>query len=453
MTHRLSGDVASHNISNATTPGYSRQRADLQARQPWLSMVGPMGTGVKAVGIDRIQDGLLFQRLMDAGSDSGFGSSKVAVLQAAQTVVGIGDDDPVAASMNSFFQAMEDLSANPSGMAERQQVLDKAAQLGTTMAQVRDELDGIRKDLDAQLTGVVDEIQGRLDEIAVLNKEVRLTEASGGQANDLRDRRELLAREVADRIGAKIFSDDDGNLNLMLNAGGTLVEGDTASHLELQPNPSNGGLLDPVVVSGAGVRTVLDSSISGQLGGLLSSRDKELAKSILDLDTLAFEVAGQVNAIHQTGFGLDGVSGRNLFSNIAVVDGAASNLTVDAAVLGQPDAVAAAQNAGALPGDNRIALAMAALAQSDTMSGGTRTFSEYLLASESDLGAGLQNAQRDAQLHADRLSQLSSMRESVSGVSIDEEMVELTKAQRAFEAAAKVIKTGDELLETIMGLK
>ena len=202
-----------------------------------------------------------------------------------------------------------------------------------------------------------------------------------------------------------------------------------------------------------GVRTVLDESISGSLGGMLAARDGELQQAMSGLDTLAFELAQQVNTIHATGYGLDGLDGRILFENMGVVDGAAANLRLDAGIQGQPEFVAAALDLTTLPGDNRVALSLAALRESSFMGSGNQTAQEFLQTIRGGLGAGLQAAKRDYDLHSSRLTQLTMLRESVAGVSIDEEMIELTKAQRAFEAAAKVIKAGDELLETVLSLK
>jgi flagellar hook-associated protein 1 FlgK len=160
-----------------------------------------------------------------------------------------------------------------------------------------------------------------------------------------------------------------------------------------------------------------------------------------------------VNQVHRAGFGTDGVGGRDLFSPIAAVAGAAGTVALDAAVAGQPDAVAAAQDPAALPGDNRNALALADLATTAFLSGGSQTPTAFWRSAVSALGSGLADAERDFELHAARLAQLTGMREAVSGVSIDEEMIELAKAQRAFEAAAKVIQTGDELLDVVLSLK
>jgi flagellar hook-associated protein 1 FlgK len=449
----MASQVASHNMANVSTDGYSRQRATLQAEPPWMSMVGPLGTGVQVSGIHRLQDSLLASRQMDATADLGYGSGRVSVLQAAESILGIGAADPLDAALGRFFQSLEDLAAHPDGSIERQQVLQRAKDLGKTFSQVYTELESIRSNLDQQVSTQVTELQTRIEQIAMLNREIRLNEAGGGVANDLRDRRELLARQVAEKVAVNVFSNEHGDLNLSLKSGGVLVEVDRAASLDVEAVAGNGSLLSPVLVSGSGTRTRLNEKVSGSLGGLLSARDQDVAQAMSQLDTLAFEVAGQVNTIHQAGFGLDGLGARNLFNPIASANRAADNLFLDAAVDGQPDAIAAAQGLAAIPGDNRNALALAALSDSDLMGGSSQTFSEYWRASVGQLGAGLSGAKREQEFHQSRLSQLDTMRESVSGVSIDEEMIELTKAQRAFEAAAKIIQTGDELLETVLALK
>ena len=450
---RLAGNVASHNVANAATPGYSRQRAELAARWPWPGVPGMIGTGVEVLGVGQLRDALVEGRLRGALAEQGFSSGMSQVLATAQTAMGVGQDDALQQALGEFFSSLADLAADPAGAAARQQVLASAARVGTAFSSLRGHLQETRAGLDTQIDGLVNEVQQRLDEIAALNKEIHLAESAGARANDLRDRRQLLANEVAERLSVRAFSDDEGNLNLMLAAGGVLVEGQQAAELNTVVDGSNDGLLavDLQLASGASRR--LDASAGGLLGGLLAARDGQLRDAVDGLDQLAFDLAGQVNTLHQAGFGLDGVSGRNLFAPPGTVEGAAAALTLDAAVAGNPDALAAAQDATALPGDNRVALALADLATNSFAGAGTRTPVQQVVALEEALGSALAGAERDVELHAARISQLTALRESVSGVSLEEEMIELTKAQRAFEAASKVIQAGDEMLETILSLR
>lgn len=452
-SHRLAGEVVGHNMANAATPGYSRQRADLYARDPWLGRPGPIGTGVEVRGIQQARDEFVERSLLGANIAQGYQSQRVQVLTTLEAAFGVGADDPVDRALQDFFFALRDLSSNPAGAAERVAVLAAGRSLGDTFRLQRGRLEQARAALDGQVAGLVSDIQSRLDQIAELNQQIRIQEAGGGSANDLRDRRQLLANEVAERIGVSTVADDRGNLNLALADGTLLVNGDRAARLSTEAQAANAGLLAPVVLAPDGSRRVLDQGVSGRLGGLLSARDGEARRALERLDELAFELAQAVNARHRAGFGLDGVGGRDFFAPIAALDGAAGQLRLDAAVDGQPDALAAAQDALALPGDNRNALWLLDLQGAPLFAGGTRSAGEYWRGTVSDLGTGLQTAQRDLDQAAARLAMVSQMREAVSGVSLDEEMIELSKAQRAFEAAAKVIQAGDEMLEVILSLK
>lgn len=452
-SHRLAGEVVGHNMANAATPGYSRQRADLLARDPWLGRPGPIGTGVDVRGIQQARDDLIERSLLGAGAGQGFQSQRVQVLTTLESAFGVGADDAIDRTLQDFFSALQDLASNPGGAAERVAVLAAGRSLGDAFRVQRARLEEARAALDGQVAGMVGDIQSRLEQIAELNRDIRIQEASGGSANDLRDRRSLLANEVAERIGVVTVADDQGNLNLALSDGTLLVNGERAARLVAEAQAANDGLLAPVVVAPDGSRRVLGEAISGRLGGLLSARDGEARRALERLDELAFGLAQAVNAQHRAGVGLDGIGGRDFFVPMAAAPGAAGLLRLDAAVDGLPDALAAAQDPLGLPGDNRNASALADLRQALLFAGGTRSAGEFWRATTADLGAGLENAGRALEQAAARLSMVSQMREAVSGVSLDEEMIELSKAQRAFEAAAKVIQAGDEMLEVILSLK
>ncbi|NMB74008.1 MAG: flagellar hook-associated protein FlgK [Myxococcales bacterium] len=452
-SHRLAGEVVGHNMANAATPGYSRQRADLLARDPWLGRPGPIGTGVDVLGISQARDEFVERSLLGANAGLGFQSERVQVLTTLETAFGVGADDPIDRTLQDFFSALRDLASNPGGAAERTAALAAGRALGDAFRLQRTRLEQARSALDGQVAGMVSEVQSRLEQIAELNQQIRLQEASGGSANDLRDRRAMLANEVAERVSVVMVADDRGNLNLALTDGTMLVNGERAARLTTEPQAANDGLLAPVVWLPDGSQRVLDESVSGRLGGLLSARDGEARRAMQRLDELAFGISQAVNAQHRAGVGLDGIGGRDFFTPIATQAGAALQLRLDAAVDGAPDALAAAQDPLNLPGDNRNALALADLQEALLFAGGSRSAGEFWRSAVTDVSAGLEDAGRALEQAAARIAMVSQVREAVSGVSLDEEMIELSKAQRAFEAAAKVIQAGDEMLEVILSLK
>ena len=450
---RLLAETSGHNTSNVNTPGYSRQRVELSARSPLWAVPGMLGTGAQATSISSLRDLFIEKQLLGAGGEGGFAGGQIEALQAAETAIGVGGGDRLQQALGGFFQALSALAAQPSDLATREQVLAGARELAQAFRDVRAQLQSSRQGLDDQIEQSAAEVQKNLEEIARLNREIRAAETAGVQANDLRDRRGLLAQQVAEQLGVRVFSDDRGNLNLALADGAVLVEGDQAAELRAVKDPANDGLMALELVSGSGVVRHLDAAAGGRLGGLLQARDVTLRQALEKLDGLAFDLASAVNNLHRGGFGLDGVGGRDLFTPLAGPDGAAGQLALDPAVDGNARALAAASDPAALPGDNRVALLLAGLASAPIASGGTQDPISAASGIGSFIGGALASAERDFEFHAGRIAQLSAWRESVSGVSLEEEMIELAKAQRAFEAATKVIKTADELLETVISLK
>lgn len=229
LAQRVASNVISHNIANVNTTGYSRQSADIEATVAYPSSAGTIGAGVEVNSIVQQRDSLLERSSLGATSDQGFSSSQLEVLQSAETVVGVGSNDAIGSALSSFFSALQTLSNNPAGTVERQGVLNAATSLSSTFSQVRTNLSDTRAALDTSVSGIVGEIQQRADQIATLNREIRITEAGGGNANDLIDQRATLVSEIAERIGVGTFTDKDGNLNVMLSGGGALVEGDQSA--------------------------------------------------------------------------------------------------------------------------------------------------------------------------------------------------------------------------------
>jgi flagellar hook-associated protein 1 len=459
-THRTATEVAGHNVANAATPGYNRQRVEIIGRQGTMTGQGMLGDGVEALGIRNQQDEMLESRLIMAQGEEGYYYGRSRVLSAAETAIGIGEEDGVAKSLADLFSSFKALSDNPSGMAERQQVLSSAENFAYEAKRVRTALENSRSALDTDITGLTEDLQQKVKEIASLNKQIRDTEIGGAQANDLRDRRALLARQVGEILGVRTSTDQNGSLNLSLTGdagGGMLVEGENYATIQATADPANNGLKVPTITWALGGQQALGTSCSGMLGGLLSARDTDVKGSITALDTLAYNVATEVNRVHSLGVGLQDATQRNLFdaAGLATVDGAAARLALDPTMVGHPENVAAGAAqivpSAALPGDNQNAKLLADIGNTNLFGG--MTASSYWRSQVSDFGTNVAAAQQNYNMNRAAVTQLENLRQSTSGVSIDEEMIQLTMSQRAFEAASKLIQTGDQLLQTIISLK
>ncbi|HEX4478151.1 MAG TPA: flagellar basal body rod C-terminal domain-containing protein, partial [Polyangiaceae bacterium] len=203
--------------------------------------------------------------------------------------------------------------------------------------------------------------------------------------------------------------------------------------------------------SQAGSSTDITSYVTGgKLAGLKQARDTDLTQVGQELDQFAYDVATAVNTQHAAGAGLDGVSGRNLFAIGASATDAARTIAVDPSVAGQPNNIAASSSSASLPGGSDNAVALAALANQSFAGGGTRTASEAYSDVLGDVAQRKANSANAVSLRGDVDAQVKTMQQSQSGVSLDEEMVNLTSYQRAYEAATKVLTTADQLLGELM---
>jgi flagellar hook-associated protein 1 FlgK len=189
---------------------------------------------------------------------------------------------------------------------------------------------------------------------------------------------------------------------------------------------------------------------SGSLGGIREARDVDLAKASSDLDAYAYDVASAINQVHSAGVGSDGTGGRNLFVQPTQVAGAAYKMALDPSMVDQPGRLAAAGSAAELPGGNSGALALAKLA--DAPSFGGATLAGRFAAMASDVGARSASAQSESDFRSQTLATAENFAANASGVSIDEEMTNLTQYQRAFQASSQVLKTVDSLFDSLMAM-
>ena len=445
MAHQAASQTASHNATNAATPGYTRRMAHIE------SVDGPPepGLGSRARGARRVIDPFLERRLLGARSAAGRLGAETNALAVLDHLFSDSDAD-IGSSLDGLTRAFSDLSGRPHDSAARVAVLGRAEQLADSFRYVADEMTRSRGEINERIASEVDAVNQRLHRIAELGAEITKLELTGSEAGNLRDARDVLVREVADRIPVKVIERDDGALNLLYDGSFALVtpEGEV-NMLQQRLDPGTGDVR--VQVEKAGQRVDIDVD-DGSIGGLFDARDT-LATSQSGLDQLAFDVMNAYNGVHQSGFGLDGAGGRDLFVPPAGVLGAASSFRLSAAVAGNPDAIAAAADATMLPGDNRVALDLAAVGESRIALGGSATALEGYVALVGAAATRIQQAtlQRDSADAA--VDQVDALRDAVSGVSVDEAMVDLMQFQRGFQASMTVIQTADEMLQELMNLK
>ncbi len=454
--------VASHNISNVETPGFTRQRQVLAAGNAVGFQNGAVGTGVEQLSIQRISDELLFRQLTSAGSGAAALDVEAGALERIEEVLNEQHGDGLGAQLSALFDAFGDLASAtaPGAPVERESLRSAAVALIDTFSSSDGRLREIMSEADRSAVATLDVINGISREIGSLNGAIVRDEAIA-PANDLRDRRDELVRELSALVEVSTFEQAGGSLVVMIADGLALVDGGTTRSLSAEPDTANP--FDPsfsrIVFDTGAVRLDVTNRLGGgQLGGQIEVRDALVPSALQELDVLAFNLTEQVNAVHTGGTGLDGTVG-NFFAALPAVVGAAGSLALDPDVAARADAIAAGLTAA--PGDNRNALALADLRTTPavlflpgdppgTPSGPSRTLigqHAFLVSRTGETARVTRSAQAS---QARVLGELEQRRDSISGVSLDEEMIRLIRLEAAFQANARVISTVDHLLETVL---
>lgn len=440
---QLGMTIAGQNIANLNTPGYSRRRVQLAEASP-LNLNGlNIGNGVTVTGIQSFRDNFIQARIQTESGIAGRLTAQRDALAPVEVALQGSENGGLQNALSNFFGSFRDLEANPGSVPLRSLTAQRGVNLANAFQSTRARLADIRSGADAQLRSSVDEVNSLSERVATLNDQIRVAEGVGGDASTLRDQRNELVTRLSDLTGARSTENEDGTINLTIGEGRPLVAGDRAFPLSAQQTPPLG--LSTITIEG-------EPAIfnEGALAGLQNAIDLTTAQ-IDDLDALAASVVDRVNTLHSSGTDLDNNAGTNFFNSTAPVS--AANISVTAAIVGNPRLIVASPlpqpgNAGTVAGE------IANLLTDTNSTAGTRTgsFSSIFSSMISDAGAHISAADNDLQTQAAVLSQAIAQRDAVSGVSLDEEAVNLLQHQKAFEAAARFIKIADEMTQVILSL-
>jgi flagellar hook-associated protein 1 FlgK len=453
-------EVAGHNLANVNTPGYARQRVAIETSLTVPSELGPQGTGADAIAILQIRDALIDRQIVSETSVRGSYESRQKALQFGQAALGqqidrqatgaegsaaaagVGGQHGIAEDLSDLFSAFQSLSTNPTSMAERQVLAIKAQNLATQFNQVSNRLASVSNWLDDSLASDVEQANIAINDIAKLNEQIIAIElGTNASANDLRDTRQRRIEDLAKLVKIDTTANSNGGVDIEID-GVSLVSGANVVDT-LETYDAGGGQFLVRTVTG-GTALNLDG---GSMQGTIQARDIELASIQANINALASTLISEVNAVHAPGFGLGGSTGENFF-----IGSTASDIGVNSNLLNDPSRIQASGVSGAV-GDNRVAVALAQLAEVTYPGLANQTFLENYGQTVASLGQALNGVNTQLGNQALVEGMLLRQRDSVSGVSLDEELTDLIKFQRAFEASAKLITTIDEMLNTVVNLK
>ncbi len=442
-TSQLGVTVTGQNIANVNTPGYTRQRVELP---PVGTNLRPSTDGVTPDGIRALRDQFVETRLQ---TETGITGRLEARRDALAPVDAVFNDTNTASGIHSaltgFFNSFRDLEAQPTSVLLRANVVAKAETLAQAFHTTRGRLTEIRTDADAQLRSNVDEVNKLAQQVAELNAQIRKAENVGENPAGLRDQRGEAARQLSELTGARAIETETGQVTLTLGDGRALVVGDQANALTATSAPPDG--LAALTLDGQPVNLT-----DGKLRGLQEAIG-EISGYIISLDQLAESFTQRVNTLHASGSDLDGNNGTNFFNVSGGGSVTAANIEVAAALKDNPRLVVTAAN-GAGNGDATIARGLAGLLQDQSSVVGTQTgsYESFYAGLVMQAGADIKTTEDALSTQQLILAQTQAQRDSISGVSLDEEAVNLLQYQKAYEAAARFLKVADEMTQTILSL-
>jgi flagellar hook-associated protein 1 FlgK len=439
-------DISAHNIANAGTPGYSRQRAQIVAAPPFslpafnrTGLPGQVGTGVQITSISRIRDAFLDTQINEQVAGSGYWTARESVLSGVEAAFPEPSGSGLGTVLSRFWSAWEDLAADPGSTAARTAVLAEAATLASRFSRDAGQLATLVTDADNQVQSAVGEVNDLAARIAALNQQIQGIVVSGDHANDLEDQRDQLLEQLNAIVPTQNIRQADGTVTVLI-AGTDLVDHDRTRAITTVDDPVG----NAVPTWGSGGSVELEG---GRLKALVELRDTTLAGYVSGLDRLARQVADAVNAAHMSGVDAGNNRGLALFTYTAGAE--ASSLQVNPVIGSNPSLIVASAVAGA-PGDSTIAALIAGLRTSATFGSGTQTPVDAYAAFIGQMGTDTRQAAELAGNQALVVQQLQTRRESISGVSLDEEATDVMRFQQAYSASARVITAIDEMLDMLI---
>ncbi|MBE3598861.1 MAG: flagellar hook-associated protein FlgK [Limnochordaceae bacterium] len=468
-------DVASHNIANANNPAYSRQRAEMVATAPYAppgmmpaGVAGQVGTGVWVQEIVRLRDAFLDGRIRAQNQLAGRWQVRQDVLEQVEKLFNEPSENGVRVAFDRFWESLQELSLHPESVAVREVVLQRGRVLADSIAGVYRELEALRGNLDYSIGLKVDRLNSLSERLAQLNRQIGQVSASGQHPNDLMDERDAILEEMSRLAPVQVVirppaDDSVSGEQVAVSIGGlSLVDGDVFHKLVMGPDTPGGQFNRQIfwedLSSGLQV-----TPTGGEIGALLEMRGTRgaspeapttggyLPTLMATFDRWAREFVAAFNDQHTKGWDLDGQPAGPFFTATPTnnpPDWYAPTIGLDDGLTAQGIAASASQDG--VPGDNGNALLLAALKSQPITGLGDVSPMDYLGAMVGRLGVATQEAQTMTQNQELLVNHLKGVRESISGVSLDEEMADLVRFEHAYGAAARAMTAMDEVLDTLI---
>ena len=446
--------TTSHNIANKSVEGFSRQRVDAETNPAVGDGMHRVGTGARLGAVTRTNNPWIEKQIEREGSNLAFLEGRSSALQRLESTFNEQTVKGLSNSMSEFFNSFRELANSPESLTARTVVRDNASALIRTFQDMNRQIDSVAGELNNTISSGVNEVNGHIKEVAKLNEKIQSIEISGVTANDERDRRDLLLKKISEKIDISYAEDTkSGMINITAGKTGVLVAGSSFSTLKTATNENNQTQIIYDLSEGGTRTDITEQFKRGALGGAVELRDGMVSEMRQGLADLAYNLALEVNTAHVEGFDRYSKQGVSFFE--LPQDGSfdINSLKVNQEISRDVGRIAVASRPDA-PGDNTVANVIHQLQFKKIMGEeGTFTFDDFYTSKVGQVGVMNQKAIASLDSQKNIVDQIKNVRESISGVSLDEEAQKMIEFQKSYEASARIIKMADEMFETVLNLK
>ena len=441
LSQQLLLNLTGHNIANVNTPGFTRQQAIVRSTDPYSSIKGNFGTGVEIVSIIRLRTLFLDEQYREESQSLGRWQTLSQGWGQIEMIYAEPSDSGLSSIMDNFWNAWQDLSVNPESMAARAAVKEQGNIVTNAFNHMAEQLTEFQQSLDEDIQKTVQLINNIGYQIAALNDSIETAELSGHKANDLRDRRDYLIDELSQLVNVNTLEQPSGNYTVFLGSM-MLVDGGDVQELETVIRDQGSAIIHDVEFVNS---TAAPDISNGKLAGLIETRDEIIMGRLQELDELALGLVEKINEVHRQGYNLYNETGIDFFDKNTT---GAADIKLDDMILSDEANIAASLNGE--PGDNSNVLQIAGLRFELTMRNGSASFGDFYNSLIGIIGLRAREAENNSVNQESLVFHIENNRQSLEGVSLDEEMTNMIKYEHAYQAAARVITTMDAALDTII---
>ena len=442
--NQLALSVVGANIANVNTPGYSRQRVDMVA----VGDVDIKGLGaqfgVSVQQISRIYNRYIESQVLQQQQTTAYSDTMLQSMQNIETIMDDTNGGGINEQLDRFWTSWEDLANNPSGKLERNALLSTGESLAGSIVSYKRSLDSVNTELNYSIADIIPLINDKIREIADLTARIIEAGTNTGDINNILDKRTIAFQELGSMVNIDYFESSNGTVSVFLANGEPLLQGALAQTLSFKLTTN--GKAD--IYSTNSPNAINDAITSGKLGAYMELQHTILPGYMDDLNDMTTALATRVNALHSSGFDADGNMGQEFFT-ISNVDNPSSSIKVNPAIAADINRIAASAS---VSGDGENATKLAAVRDEFLMGGlpPKQTLSDFLATMVGEIGRQTANAKTNSDRQTVIMNYLSNQRESVSGVSIDEEMILMAQYQMGYSAAGKLSTMVNEMMDILM---